>query len=148
MRYSETEISVIGEMNPEELYLPYEADTEKSILATTGRGYFLIAVLDKTNEPSNHAVLELQAATELLNKWDRPVLVLADIQRSELFGIKNLNYGHYSDKIADMLRNGTNSQRKDLPVIAIADSFGRIVFITEGYDTSLFEKLSNVIPQL
>lgn len=148
MRYSETEISVIGEMNPEELYLPYDTDVEKSILSTTGRGYFLIVILDKTNEPSNHAVLELQAATELLNKWNRPVLVLSDIQREELSSINNLNYGRYSEKIANMLRNGINSQRKDLPIISIADSFGRIVFISEGYDTSLFEKLSNVIPQL
>lgn len=148
MRHNETEISVIGEMDAEKLYTPHNSDIKKSILSTTGRGYFLIVILDKTNEPSNHAVLELQAATDLINEWDRPVLVLSDICRKELESIKQLHYGYDDGTVAKMLRSGVNSDREDLPIIVIADSFGRIVFESQGYDTSLFEKLNNVIPKL
>ena len=69
--------------------------------------------------------------------------------RHELDDIKLLSYGSDPDNsIASMLRNGTDSRKSQLPVIAVADSFGRIVFISEGYDTSLGSKIKSVISRL
>ena len=41
-----------------------------------------------------------------------------------------------------------NVAEQRLPVIVLADSFGRVVFLTEGYDTSLAQKLTGIIPEL
>lgn len=35
-----------------------------------------------------------------------------------------------------------------LPLIVVADSFGRVVFMSKGYDTSLAQKLATLIPRL
>ena len=38
--------------------------------------------------------------------------------------------------------------KEKLPVVALCDSFGRIVYITEGYNTSLASDLESIIPKL
>lgn len=151
MRQNDQEVSVIGNMDCEALYQPENSQQPASILSTTGRGYFAIAILGANDEPSNHAVLELEALAPILNDWSRPLLVLKPgaAHRDELSCIQNLHYGIDTDnKIADMLRTGTESEKTELPVVVIADSFGRIVFISEGYDTSLAEKMKHVISKL
>ena len=48
-------------------------------------------------------------------------------------------------EIRDMLCNGCHSETKTLPAIAMCDSFGRIVYISTGYNTSLASQLRTVI---
>ena len=45
MRESKDDIQVIGNFNSESTYKPIDSDELKSILATTGRGYYIVAVL-------------------------------------------------------------------------------------------------------
>lgn len=150
LRNNPEQIRVIGNMDCEALYNDPTGST-RSILSTTGRGYFILGVLGANDEPSNHAVMELSAITDDLNRWGRPVLLMKPnaTPRQELNGIKELNYGSDIDgSTAAMLRNGTNSAKMQLPIIAVADSFGRIVFVSEGYDTSLGSKIKSVISRL
>ena len=150
LRNNPQQIRVIGNMDCEALYKTPD-DTDRSILSTTGRGYFIICVLGATDEPSNHAVTELAAISEDLNRWGCPILMLKPnaAARHELDDIKLLSYGSDPDNsIASMLRIGTDSRKSQLPVIAVADSFGRIVFISEGYDTSLGSKIKSIISRL
>lgn len=150
LRNNPEQIRVIGNMDCEALYKAPDG-SDRSILSTTGRGYFIICALGATDEPSNHAVMELASITDDFNRWGRPILMLKPnaAARHELDGIKGLSYGSDIDgSIASMLRDGTNSHKSQLPVIAVADSFGRIVFISEGYDTSLASKLKSVISRL
>ena len=142
MRQSEDKVQVIGAMDPERKYHT-EDGSEVSILSTTGRGYFLIAVLDSKGEPSDHAVRELAASAELLNSWGRPVLILGPVRVS---GLDNVHYGTDPDEsIASMLVSGCNKDKVELPVIAICDSFGRIVYCSQGYNTSLSGDLDRTI---
>lgn len=152
MRHSPGSIEVIGAINPEAPYLPAGAPEQQSILSTTGRGYFLIAMLGDTDEPSNHAVTDMESITSLLNDWGRPIVVLGR-ERRELSGLQNLHYGSDpSGDIRDMLSGAVQTQnteeRATLPLIMVADSFGRVVFFTNGYDTSLAAKLQNLLPAL
>lgn len=153
LRHSAEEVEVIGSMNPEELYLPAGAAQETSILSTLGRGYFIIAVLGDTDEPSNHAALELASLSDVLTQWNRPLLLLGR-ERKELTSLPGIYRGSDpSGKVTEMLRKavkGADDQtdNRRLPVIVLADSFGRVVFISEGYDTSLAQKLRSVISQL
>ena len=150
LRNNPEQIRVIGNMDCEALYKTPDGN-ERSILSTTGRGYFMICVLGTNDEPSNHAVMELAAIADDLNRWGHPIVMLKPnaAVRHELDGIEKLSYGSdINDSITSMLREGTGSDKSQLPVIVIADSFGRIMFISEGYDTSLGSKIKAVIAGL
>ena len=49
---------------------------EKSVLETTGRGYFAVALVDYGTEPTNHAFMDMSAVKEELEAWGRPILVV------------------------------------------------------------------------
>ena len=147
MRQPEEDLSVIGTMDPEMKYRTPDGE-QSSILNTTGRGYFLVAVIGSSDEPSRHALGDLSA----LNGWDRPVLLLspdaADAEKLKLpenVQIPNLHFGIDPDgSIRGMLSDGESR----LPVIALCDSFGRVVYRSEGYNTSLGSQLTSVIGKL
>ena len=153
MRESKEEISVIGAMDPEALYTPVDGDgiaaVKKSILSTTGRGYFLVMVFGDGDEPSNHAIRESMLPE--LGQWGRPVMVFGqsgtnvDKLAKALDG-SDIHFGiDTGSEIRDMLCNGCHSESKTLPVIAMCDSFGRIVYVSTGYNTSLASQLRTVI---
>ncbi|MCF0164294.1 MAG: hypothetical protein HUJ92_03350, partial [Bacteroidales bacterium] len=51
-------------------------------------------------------------------------------------------------EVAEMLREGVNSDKNRLPVIALCDSFGRIIFFSEGYNTSLGQRVTELINKI
>jgi transglutaminase-like putative cysteine protease len=120
MRNAENRLSVIGTMDADRF------------LAQTGRGYYLLAVLGDRDEPTIHCVRQLDAMKPELDAWGRPVLLIRDDDGSVL----------------TMLCEGCNRTSRQLPVVTICDSFGRIVYFSQGYNTSLAEDLRRVISQL
>ena len=78
MRKAEEDVSVIGTMDAEKKYLPVgENAAETSILSTTGRGYFLLAVVGTGDEPTNHALRDLAGMQTTFEKWGRPIVMLS-----------------------------------------------------------------------
>lgn len=140
--------AVIGSMDAEQLFLKKGESREQSILSAAGRGYFIIAVLGERDEPSIHAVNELASCAGLLNDWSRPVIVLSkDGSVKGLESIDNVIHGTDPDgKVLKMLADGCNAASMNLPVVAVCDSFGRIVLFRQGYDTSLSAALSSLLP--
>ena len=120
MRSADDRISVLGTMDADR-FLPL-----------TGRGYYLLAVLGDRDEPSVHARRQLEALAPVLQEWGRPVLVEKDEDGS----------------IVEMLCSGCNSASRQLPVVTICDSFGRIVYFSQGYNTSMAEEIKRILPQL
>ena len=120
MRSADDKISVLGTMNADR-FLPQ-----------TGRGYYLLAVLGDRDEPSVHARRQLESLAPVLEQWGRPVLIETDDDGS----------------ILEMLTSGCKSDSRQKPVVTICDSFGRIVYFSQGYNTSLAEDLKRVISQL
>ena len=53
-----------------------EGRVEKSVLETTGRGYFAVALVDYGTEPTNHAFMDISAVASELEAWGRPLLVV------------------------------------------------------------------------
>ena len=151
MRHSAEEISVLGAMNPEAFYIPVsegKAADKVSLLSTTGRGYFLLAVLGAGDEPSNHAIREMQAVAGKLKEWGRPVVVLGQNEAAvaKLNVNKDWHYGIDPEwEIREMLCEGCHTASRTLPVIAMCDSFGRVVYISTGYNTTLASQLTAVI---
>lgn len=150
MRHSPEAIEVIGAIDAEQKYRPADADAEQSILSTTGRGYFILGILGDTDEPSNHAAGELAAVKDLLQDWGRPVLLLGK-PRANLADNPLIHWGTDVDgKVREMLEaiSPAADDNMRLPLIVVADSFGRVVFMSKGYDTSLAQKLNTLLPQL
>ena len=53
-----------------------------------------------------------------------------------------------NEKVGKMLCAGCNSTSNQLPIIAICDTFGRVVYFSQGYNTSIGEQLKYVIHKL
>lgn len=158
MRQDETKVKVIGEMNPESLFVRQGEQAPGSILSTTGRGYFILALVGAKQEPTNHAMRDLAGMREYLEKWGRSVvLVFRDKEQlakfdSAEFGTlpSNVVVGSDSDGATTaMLAGGMKIANTDnLPVFIIADTFGRVVFFSQGYQIGLGEQLRKVIDNL
>ena len=155
IRSANDDIGVIGSMDAEKLYLPEGESSERSLLSTTGRGYFLLAVMGTTDQPTNHAMRGLNSISGELKAWGRPIIVLnssaEDAKKLNRNIITSLGVSYGVDangKVKQMLCEGCNSTSKTLPVIAICDTFGRIVYFSQGYNTSVGEQLKGVIHKL
>jgi hypothetical protein len=155
LRPANDDIGVIGSMDAEKLYLPEGAERETSLLSTVGRGYFIVAVMGTSDEPTNHASRGLASIADVLAQWNRPIVVLHASKEDsakynrEMLGEVKAHFGvDVDDKVRSMICSGCNSTSKTLPVVAICDSFGRVVYFSQGYNTSLADQLKSVIHKL
>ncbi len=154
VRKSALRPAVLGSMDPEALFVPDRGDAvaeersvvggqgqpePQSLISATGRGWFLLAFMGHRDEPTSHARTELEAAAATLNGWGRPVVVLGEARPS---GLQNAVFGK------DVSILGTLPGEHKLPVVALCDSFGRIVYLSEGYNTSLAADLERIVPLL
>lgn len=131
LRRQEGKLSVIGNFDA------------GSLIEYTGRGVFLLAVMGgRNNEPTNHALRELEAASEALEAWGRPVLVAGPSRPAGLANMVGLP--EVGKDLMDAL-DKTGTPGRSLPIIALCDSFGRIFYISKGYNTSLASDLATVL---
>lgn len=152
IRSAENSIPVLGSFDAEKLYLPEYSDSECSILSTTGRGWFILAVVGEPgDEPSAHALRQFEAASGDINDWGHPAVILrrGGTTAPRVQGLDNAHFGIDLDgKITEMLAAGVSAEGQRLPVVVVGDSFGRIVYYSHGYNTSLAEDLRNILPRL
>ena len=148
LRSQEGSLAVLGTFDAEKTFKPAGSEAPVSILSATGRGYFAVVVLGTGDEPSNHAVRQLVSAAPALNGWGRPIIVLSE-QSTPVQGLENAVYGADIDAgVAGMLAGGAGCGSYRLPVVVVGDSFGRIVYFSQGYNTSLAEDLRTVTGRL
>ena len=145
MRSADDRISVLGTMDADR-FLPQ-----------TGRGYYLLAVLGDRDEPTSHAVRQLETLVPVLERWGRPLLMAGPAVGRAMVSSKDDSLGRLSKlvpvddadgSILEMLCAGCKSESRQKPVITVCDSFGRIVYFSQGYNTSLAEDLKRVLSQL
>lgn len=171
MRRDSTQVAVIGNFDAESKYLRLgtvaelssqdklrQANTsEGSILATTGRGYYVLGILSSQHEPSNHALRDLASLNETLKAWGRPMLLMfaneehrsryrpeefADLPQDAVWGIDK------EGKIREALIKEFRLNDQELPIFVIADTFNRVVYVKQGYTIGLGEQLKAVIAGL
>jgi hypothetical protein len=148
MRDVADQIRVIGSFDSE---MKYNADgVEKSVLETTGRGYFAVALVDYGTEPTNHAFMDISAVKEELEAWGRPILVVfATEDDYRKFRAQDFNLPstvHFGIDIKGQMRDMIATEMKltkggRLPLIIMADTFNRVVFFSQGYSIGLGESL-------
>lgn len=158
MRTNDNELQVIGSINPESLYVPAGRDAASTLMSTTGRGYFVLAMIDAKKEPTTHLLRDLNKQREVLEAWGRPILlVLRDGEQMSSFNSAefpqlpiNVHFGYdYDGQTSAMLGSMLKIEDMNrLPVVVVADTFGRVLYISTGYNISLGEHLSTIIEYL
>ena len=158
MRESDEQVQVIGNFNSESLYIPISNDslsTAQSLLQTCGRGYFVVGVLGVGQEPTNHALRDIAALGSDFEKWGRKIVFLFPSEEqykkfhaAEFQGLPStITYGIDMDNsIQQQIAKSMNlSNQNILPMFIIADTFNRVVFVSQGYTIGLGEQLMKTV---
>ena len=158
MRENLDEVQVIGNFNSENKFKPVNGDSETSILATTGRGYFVVAILGARQEPTNHAMRDIAAVKAELEEWGRGLVLLFPNEKGwnsfdpKEFGElpSTITYGiDVDNKIQNEIASAMKlANANNLPIFIIADTFNRVVFVSQGYTIGLGEQMMKVIHKL
>ena len=160
IRQDSTALQVIGSLDAELLYAPIDGGDERSILSTTGRGYYALGLIAPGHEPSAHALNDIAVAARELEAIGRPLLLLfpdkeaASRFRSEDYGKlpKNVTFGvDEGGKIAAALAVGLEYEpftMTDYPVFVVADTFNRVIFARRGYTIHLGEELARILGEV
>ena len=163
MRESEDEIQVIGNFNSESLFTPLSDDftpdtsSKQSLLQACGRGYFVVGILGVNQEPTNHAMRDIAAFKTDLEKWGRKMVLLFPNETQSKKFVKDafpdfpstIIYGIDTDGVSGQITEAMKLRHKDnLPIFIIADTFNRVVFVSQGYTIGLGEQLMKVVKGL
>ena len=155
MRDVKDQLRVIGSFDSEMKYdsviaSEVEDRVEKSVLETTGRGYFTVALVDYGTEPVNHAFMDISAVASELETWGRPILIVFatedDYRKFRAQDFRLPSTVHFGIDIDGRMRNMIATEMKldkggRLPLILMADTFNRVVFFSQGYSIGLGESL-------
>lgn len=150
------EVSVIGSFNSESLVT--KDGKEVSLLSQTGRGYYVVGILGVGQEPTNHALHDIEKMKEAFEAWGRPVVLLfeseadaAKFNHDEFPGLPSTvqfaldKDGSVRKQIA---REMKLMNEKQMPMFIIADTFNRVVFVSQGYTIGLGEQMQGVFKKL
>ena len=156
IRQNTNEVSVIGSFNSENLVT--KDGKEVSLLSQTGRGYYVVGILGVGQEPTNHALHDIEKMKEAFEAWGRPVVLLfesetdaAKFNHDEFPGLPSTvqfaldKDGSVRKQIA---REMKLMNEKQMPMFIIADTFNRVVFVSQGYTIGLGEQMQGVFKKL
>ena len=157
MRENKDEVQVIGNFNSESLFTTLEGGNKQSLLQACGRGYFVVGILGVNQEPTNHALRDISALKADLEKWGRKLVLLFPNQEqagkyhaADFPDLPNtVIYGIDTEDIAQQIVKNMKLKHKDtLPIFIIADTFNRVVFVSQGYTIGLGEQLMKTVKGL
>ena len=157
LRESQEDVQVIGALNAEDIYHDKQLNADKSLLSTTGRGYYVLAIVAPNQEPTNHAMRDISVYKEEFEKWGRKMIFLFQNEdEAQRFNFAEFNqlpetvvWGTDVDgKIRQEVWEQMKLTSPSLPVFLVCDTFNRVVFCLQGYTINLGEQLLKVIRQL
>ena len=155
-RESSEDLQVIGDFNSENIFYDTTEGRERSLLSATGRGYYIIAVIAPGSEPTNHFLRDVMPYKEEFEKWgQKMVLLFRDKDEAGRFvnDFPNLPstvvWGtDVNDKIYNEIVANMKIENPNRPLILVADTFNRVVFVSQGYSIGLGEQLVKVLKKL
>jgi len=101
-------------------------------LPQTGRGFYLLKILDDRDTANQPCLEQLEKVRPLLEAWGRP----------------QLTFGAADTDIIEMFATGARLPSRELPMVFVCDGWGRILYASQGDDASLAQDLTRIIPQL
>ncbi len=156
IRRDTTAVQVIGSLNSESIFFNNATKAESSILAATGRGYFILGMLTVGDEPSNHAIRDIASVASELEATGVPMVILIEGADDESAARYLANLPKLPGNVIlgrDIDSSIVTAVNKEMetsaaPVFVIADTFNRIVFHSSGYTIGLGQKLLDTIKKL
>ena len=156
MREPEKGLRIIGNFNSENRYVPVNETEDKSLLQTTGRGFYVLGLLDGGSEPTTHAMQDVAAVKAQLDEWGRSFIFLfQNEEHKKNFDLKNfqnlpanLTFGFDDGFMLKEIVANMRLQNNNLPIFIVANTQNEIVFISQGYTIGLGEQLMKVIEEL
>lgn len=157
IRQDDSEVSVIGSLNAENIYHDLALDADKSLLSTTGRGYYVLGIIAPGHEPSAHALNDIRAVAGQLDKTGVKIMLLFDSQDAAdrfnasafpglpancVFGIDKNNVSR------DELIESLHLKDTTYPIFVIADTFNRVVWESTGYSIGTGERLLEILSRV
>ncbi|MCM1319387.1 MAG: transglutaminase-like domain-containing protein [Muribaculaceae bacterium] len=157
IRQDDSSLSVIGSLNAENIYHDIAADVDKSLLSTTGRGYYVLGLIAANNEPSAHTLNDMSAVAERLEDTGAKIMLLfenesqaarfnnniyPDLPQNVVFGIDNDSVSR--NEIVESL----HLSQPVLPIFVVADTFNRIVWVSTGYTIGMGDTLLSILSRL
>ena len=142
-------LKVIGNFNSENIYKD-AVHGNKSLLSTTGRGYFILGFIAPNDEPTNHTLRDIALVKEDFESLGiKSVLLFHNEEDQNRFDAKDMpelpagtSLGtDIDEKLWNELKTNMHLSSSTLPVFIITDTFNRIVFISQGYIIGLGERL-------
>lgn len=161
IRQDTTGVQVIGSFNSENIYHDMALATDKSILSTTGRGYYVIGLVAPNHEPTVHVLNDLSSRSKEIEATGVKVLLLfadeaaasrfdrskfPDLPSNVVFGT-DID-GKIASELASALKitpDGSIPDARSLPAIVVADTFNRVVFNTNGYTIGVGDRLMDTL---
>lgn len=150
IRNDESQLSVIGSLNAENIYHDLTTGQDKSLLSTTGRGYYILGLIKPGHEPSAHALNDITAVADRLEATGAKIMLLFDnadeaarfdrslfgnLPATVVFGIDN------DGQTRRDIESSLHLEAPQAPVFVIADTFNRIVWVSQGYTIGTGETL-------
>lgn len=126
-------------------------------IPVAARGYYLVVELGDRDEATRECLRQLDEAQPLLESWGQPVFVtgpagerlLTKTDARPLSQLSHLvSFDDADGAIQTDLLTGCRLPSPVLPLVAIADGWGRIVYVSRGADPTLAENLRRIIPQI
>ncbi len=157
IRQDNSELSVIGSLNAENIYHDLTTGEDKSLLSTTGRGYYVLGLITPNHEPSAHALNDISAAADALQATGRKIMLLfEDAGKAARFDRNvfpklpdNIVFGIDNDGVTrNEVIESLHLQNPGEPIFVVADTFNRIVWVSTGYTIGLGETLLNTLSRV
>lgn len=156
LRKQDNRLTVIGSFDCEQ-YFTNARGVHKKILDTTGRGFYVVGLIRSGHEPSTHLLHDMEAVNIHISQWDRCYLMLFptqedyksfsrkdfdDLPSNVLFGVAD------PSTAASMHIEELTHGNKELPILMLCDTFGRVVWFRQGYNVGLADQLMDAIRQI
>lgn len=155
LRENDDDIFVIGTINAEAKMSKAEDMSETTLINLTGRGYYILALIEAKKEPTNHSLQDMVKLRNELTQWGCPiVMAFKNEEQYKLFNpgdfgqLPEIKFAIDSKGEIENMFKGLDLNTSNLPIYVIADSFGRVVYKSEGYQINLGDHIMNVISKL
>lgn len=156
LRDSKDELRVIGNFNCEN-YFTNVKGMHKTLLQSTGRGYYVVGLIRSNHEPSTHVLHDLEECNIYLSQWPHCFLMLFPSQeeydhfrRDEFDGLPdNFIFGVADPETVEAMHIQELTHGSDeLPILMMADTFNRVIWFSQGYTIGIGEQVMKVIRKL
>lgn len=121
------------------------------------RGYYLLAELGDRDEATRDCLRQLDEVQPLLEAWGQPVFVTGPagerlLTKTDARPLSRLSrlvpFDDADGAIQADLLSSCRMPSPALPLVALADGWGRVVYVSRGADPTLAENLRRIIPQI